>query len=83
MSKFKILNMNVKNTERTTHGMVCRYLKAGRSLIYKGKLTTSTMDSHLYIRQTIYVNIYNHGNKGLGHKFLNLITALPGIRYFQ
>ena len=23
-------------------------------------------------------NIYNHGNKGLGHKLCNLITSLPG-----
>jgi len=33
MFKFETLNMNLKNIERTTHSMVCRLLKAGRSLI--------------------------------------------------
>ena len=38
---------------------------------------------HIYIRQAFVVTIIsNHGKKGLGHKFLNLITALPGIVLF-
>ena len=37
-----------------------------------------------YIHKTnnLSYNIWTHSNKGLGHKFLNLITALPGIVLF-
>jgi len=33
MFMFKALDMNSKNTEKTTHGMASRLLKADRSLI--------------------------------------------------
>ena len=45
----------------------------------KNNVSSLTYFPHIYIR---HYTIYTHGNNELGHKFLNLITAFPGIVLF-
>jgi len=43
------------------------------------KTMSLVFSPYLHKTNNLSYNIYNHGNKGLRHKFLNLITAVPGI----